>query len=141
MKDVNIKEIHGKEHEERRLQFKVKINDGSLEIKFFWAGKGSLYNPPGLNWPLISAVSITRGRKRKLQYFSFCLLKNPGFCCSLHYRCENSLSLGWQPLFSICVYCLADNHCFLYVFIAWLTTIVFNMFPEKNTVGKLRWLQ
>jgi interleukin-1 receptor-associated kinase 1 len=43
-KDVNIKEIPGKEHEERRLQFKVKINDGSLEIKFFWAGKGSLYN-------------------------------------------------------------------------------------------------
>jgi hypothetical protein len=25
---VNIKEIPGKEHEERRLQFKVKINDG-----------------------------------------------------------------------------------------------------------------
>jgi interleukin-1 receptor-associated kinase 1 len=74
-KDVNIKEIPGKEHEERRLQFKVKINDGSLEIKFFWAGKGSLYNPPALNGPLISAVSITRGRKRKLQYFSFCLLK------------------------------------------------------------------
>ncbi|KAJ6864028.1 hypothetical protein NC651_034754 [Populus alba x Populus x berolinensis] len=74
-KDVNIKEIPGKEHEERRLQFKVKINNGSLEIKFFWAGKGSLYNPPGLNGPLISAVSITRGRKRKLQYFSFCLLK------------------------------------------------------------------
>nr|TKR99506.1 hypothetical protein D5086_0000192490 [Populus alba] len=73
MKDVNIKEIPGKEHEERRLQFKVKINDGSLEVKFFWAGKGSLYNPPGLNGPLISAVSITRV-PRKLHGWEIALI-------------------------------------------------------------------
>ncbi|XP_061954808.1 probable LRR receptor-like serine/threonine-protein kinase At1g53440 [Populus nigra] len=72
-KDVNIKEIPGKEHEERRLQFKVKINDGSLEIKFFWAGKGSLYNPPALNGPLISAVSITRV-PRKLHGWEIALI-------------------------------------------------------------------
>ncbi|XP_011040229.1 PREDICTED: probable LRR receptor-like serine/threonine-protein kinase At1g53430 isoform X2 [Populus euphratica] len=72
-KDVNIKEIPGKEHEERRLQFEVKINDGSLEIKFFWAGKGSLYNPPGLNGPLISAVSITRV-PRKLHGWEIALI-------------------------------------------------------------------
>ncbi|KAG6743531.1 hypothetical protein POTOM_052230 [Populus tomentosa] len=97
-KDVNIKEIPGKEHEERRLQFKVKINDGSLEIKFFWAGKGSLYNPPALNGPLTSAVSITRGRKRKLRYLSFCLLK------------PRILSLT-----SLSVILSLTSHCFPYV--------------------------
>ncbi|KAJ6871085.1 LRR receptor-like serine/threonine-protein kinas e [Populus alba x Populus x berolinensis] len=58
--DVNIKEIPGKEHEGKQLDFPVKINHGSLEIQLFWAGKGSLYGP-ALNGPLISAVSITRG--------------------------------------------------------------------------------
>ncbi|KAJ6864976.1 LRR receptor-like serine/threonine-protein kinase [Populus alba x Populus x berolinensis] len=59
-KDVNIKEIPGKEHEGKQLEFPVKINHGSLEIQLFWAGKGSIYGP-ALNGPLISAVSITRG--------------------------------------------------------------------------------
>ncbi|XP_061954463.1 probable leucine-rich repeat receptor-like serine/threonine-protein kinase At3g14840 isoform X2 [Populus nigra] len=61
--DVNIKEIPGKEHEGKQLDFPVKINDGSLEIQLFWAGKGSLYGPAGRNGPLISAVSITLPRK------------------------------------------------------------------------------
>jgi interleukin-1 receptor-associated kinase 1 len=69
-KDVNIKEIYGKEHEGKQLDFPVKINDGSLEIQLFWAGKGSIYRPD-LNGPLISAVSITRGRKHNFNIFIF----------------------------------------------------------------------
>lgn len=62
-KDLNIKEIPKLQNEVRKLKFPAKINEGSLEIKLFWAGKGSLYNPPGINGPLIEAISVTRGRK------------------------------------------------------------------------------
>ncbi|XP_073266268.1 uncharacterized protein [Populus alba] len=62
-KDLNIKEIPELQNEVRKLKFPAKINEGSLEIKLFWAGKGSLYNPPGINGPLIEAISVTRGRK------------------------------------------------------------------------------
>ncbi|KAJ0082978.1 hypothetical protein Patl1_09716 [Pistacia atlantica] len=37
----------------------TKVDHNLLEIRLFWAGKGSLYNPPGLNGPLISAISVT----------------------------------------------------------------------------------
>ncbi|CAK7335485.1 unnamed protein product [Dovyalis caffra] len=60
MKDLNIKEIPGEQNEERKLRFPTTIHDGSLEIQFFWAGKGSLYNPPAINGPLVSAISVTR---------------------------------------------------------------------------------
>ncbi|CAK7344966.1 unnamed protein product [Dovyalis caffra] len=60
MKDLNIKEIPGEQNEERKLRFRTTIHDGSLEIQFFWAGKGSLYNPPAINGPLVSAISVTR---------------------------------------------------------------------------------
>lgn len=76
--DVNIKEIYGKEHEGKQLNFSVKINDGSLEIQLFWAGKGSLYGP-GRNGPLISAVSITRV-PRKLHGWEIALIIG---CCIL----------------------------------------------------------
>lgn len=78
-KDVNIKEIPGKEHEGKQLDFPVKINDGSLEIQLFWAGKGSLYGPAGRNGPLISAVSITRV-PRKLHGWEIALIIG---CCIL----------------------------------------------------------
>uniref|UniRef100_A0A3N7G3Y2 non-specific serine/threonine protein kinase n=1 Tax=Populus trichocarpa TaxID=3694 RepID=A0A3N7G3Y2_POPTR len=76
--DVNIKEIYGKEHEGKQLNFSVKINDGSLEIQLFWAGKGSLYGP-ARNGPLISAVSITRV-PRKLYPWEIALIIG---CCIL----------------------------------------------------------
>ncbi|CAK7344972.1 unnamed protein product [Dovyalis caffra] len=59
-KDLNIKELPGKENEGRKLSFQTKIHNGSLEIQFLWAGKGSLYNPPAINGPLISAISVTK---------------------------------------------------------------------------------
>ncbi|KAG6745124.1 hypothetical protein POTOM_051768 [Populus tomentosa] len=95
--DVNIKEIPGKEHEGKQLYFPVKINHGSLEIQLFWAGKGSIYGR-ALNGPLISAVSITRGRKHNFNIFI---------------KTQDSVA---DFIFSVrIVYCLADNHCFLYV--------------------------
>ncbi|CAK7344960.1 unnamed protein product [Dovyalis caffra] len=71
-KDLNIKEIPGPQNEVRKLKFPAKINNGSLEIQLFWAGKGSLYNPPAINGPLIAAISVTRGRRR---LFPFLLQK------------------------------------------------------------------
>ncbi|KAL9398045.1 hypothetical protein Peur_007006 [Populus x canadensis] len=59
-KDLNIKEALGGRNEELKRQYTTKIRDGSLEIHFFWTGKGSLYNPPAINGPLISAISVTR---------------------------------------------------------------------------------
>ncbi|XP_011008986.1 PREDICTED: probable LRR receptor-like serine/threonine-protein kinase At1g53430 isoform X2 [Populus euphratica] len=59
-KDLNIKEALGGQNEELKRKYTTKIHDGSLEIRFFWTGKGSLYNPPAINGPLISAISVTR---------------------------------------------------------------------------------
>ncbi|KAI5583401.1 hypothetical protein BDE02_06G011900 [Populus trichocarpa] len=59
-KDLNIKETLRGQNEELKRKYTTKIHDGSLEIHFFWTGKGSLYNPPAINGPLISAISVTR---------------------------------------------------------------------------------
>nr|TKS09685.1 putative LRR receptor-like serine/threonine-protein kinase [Populus alba] len=59
-KDLNIKEALRGQNEELKKQYTTKIRDGSLEIHIFWTGKGSLYNPPAINGPLISAISVTR---------------------------------------------------------------------------------
>ncbi|KAK2977048.1 hypothetical protein RJ640_011659 [Escallonia rubra] len=37
--------------------------DHTLRIHLYWAGKGSLFTPPGTNGPLISAISVTPGMK------------------------------------------------------------------------------
>ncbi|KAJ6749440.1 hypothetical protein OIU85_000115 [Salix viminalis] len=43
-----------------KTNFTAIVDDNNpLEIHFFWAGKGSLANPPALNGPLVSAISVT----------------------------------------------------------------------------------
>ncbi|BFG30982.1 hypothetical protein CerSpe_172560 [Prunus speciosa] len=39
--------------------FEADVKYGVLEISFYWAGKGCADDPPTLNGPLISAISIT----------------------------------------------------------------------------------
>ena len=46
-------------------------DDHLLTIDFFWAGKGSLYNPPALNGPLVSAISVTPSKKKKHFFLNF----------------------------------------------------------------------
>ncbi|KAJ6864585.1 LRR receptor-like serine/threonine-protein kinase [Populus alba x Populus x berolinensis] len=59
LKDFNIKEKANGTNEARKEEFHVIVDDHPLEIHFFWAGKGSLDNPPALNGPLVSAISVT----------------------------------------------------------------------------------
>ncbi|KAL3569234.1 hypothetical protein D5086_029124 [Populus alba] len=59
LKDFNIKEKANGTNEAHKEKFPVIVDDHPLEIHFFWAGKGSLYNPPALNGPLVSAISVT----------------------------------------------------------------------------------
>ncbi|KAK3218852.1 hypothetical protein Dsin_012822 [Dipteronia sinensis] len=58
-KDYNIKERAGGPNKICNETFTATVYDNMLEIRLFWAGKGSLYNPPSLNGPLISAISVT----------------------------------------------------------------------------------
>ncbi|XP_021832645.1 probable LRR receptor-like serine/threonine-protein kinase At1g53420 [Prunus avium] len=45
--------------EPKTRHFVADVNDSVLEISFYWAGKGCADDPPTLNGPLISAISIT----------------------------------------------------------------------------------
>ncbi|RQO91152.1 hypothetical protein POPTR_006G014066v4 [Populus trichocarpa] len=92
-KDLNIKEIPELQNEVRKLKFPAKINEGSLEIKLFWAGKGSLYNPPGINGPLIEAISVTRV-SRKLHRWEIALI-TIGCLLFLMLLLAFSLRMGW----------------------------------------------
>ncbi|KAF2320641.1 hypothetical protein GH714_029433 [Hevea brasiliensis] len=58
LKDFNIKEKANGPNKPYAAVMPTFIDDNLLEIHLFWAGKGSLHNTPGLNGPLISAISI-----------------------------------------------------------------------------------
>ncbi|KAK1559089.1 hypothetical protein Q3G72_010615 [Acer saccharum] len=58
-KDFNIKENAGGPHTPLVENFTaINVHDNLLVIGLFWAGKGSLYNPPNFNGPIISAISV-----------------------------------------------------------------------------------
>ncbi|KAK4837216.1 hypothetical protein QYF36_003706 [Acer negundo] len=57
-KDYNIKDRAGGPNKICNESFPATVYDNMLEIRLFWAGKGSAYNPPSLNGPLISAISV-----------------------------------------------------------------------------------
>ncbi|KAJ0018722.1 hypothetical protein Pint_09498 [Pistacia integerrima] len=57
---IRVKEdFNIKKEPELPISFPATVDNHLLEIRLFWAGKGSLYNPPALNGPLISAISVT----------------------------------------------------------------------------------
>ncbi|KAJ0081405.1 hypothetical protein Patl1_09763 [Pistacia atlantica] len=41
----------------------IYVHGNLLEIRLFWAGKRSIYDPLDLNGPLISAISVTQNIK------------------------------------------------------------------------------
>ncbi|KAH7572639.1 hypothetical protein JRO89_XS04G0284500 [Xanthoceras sorbifolium] len=57
-KDFNIKQKAGGPKKIWTENFTAHVEDHLLEIRLFWAGKGSTYNPPFLNGPLISAITV-----------------------------------------------------------------------------------
>ncbi|GAY69081.1 hypothetical protein CUMW_269280, partial [Citrus unshiu] len=58
-KDFNIKEMARHSNNVTIQNFTASVHEHLLEIELFWAGKGSLYNPPYFHGPLISAISVT----------------------------------------------------------------------------------
>ncbi|KAL5771681.1 hypothetical protein ACOSP7_015835 [Xanthoceras sorbifolium] len=57
-KDFNIKQNARGPNKKWTENFTALVEHNLLEIRLFWAGKGSMYNPPLLNGPLISAISV-----------------------------------------------------------------------------------
>ncbi|KAJ0018900.1 hypothetical protein Pint_09561 [Pistacia integerrima] len=61
-RDFNIKKMTGNTPNMEWIEnfTDVYVHDNLLEIRLFWAGKGSIYYPLDLNGPLISAISVNR---------------------------------------------------------------------------------
>ncbi|KAK9185335.1 hypothetical protein WN943_025691 [Citrus x changshan-huyou] len=59
LKDFNIKEMARHSNNVTIQSFEASVREHLLEIELFWAGKGSLYDPPYFHGPLISAISVT----------------------------------------------------------------------------------
>lgn len=62
LKDFEIKkEAHGVDKEVIK-PFKAVVKDGTLDIRFHWAGKGTTTAPvKGVYGPLISAIDVVSG--------------------------------------------------------------------------------
>lgn len=61
-KDFNIKDEAGGVYKEVVLEIPASVNSNTLEIRFYWAGKGTTIIPTkGVYGPLISAISVSRG--------------------------------------------------------------------------------
>lgn len=63
LKDFNIeKEAQGVDKEVTKV-FKANVNVSTLEIRFYWAGKGTTNVPKrGIYGSLISAISVESGK-------------------------------------------------------------------------------
>ncbi|WOH00793.1 hypothetical protein DCAR_0520168 [Daucus carota subsp. sativus] len=63
-KDFNIKDEAGGVNKELVLEFPVTVYNNTLEIRFYWAGKGTTIIPAkGVYGPLISAIAMARVKK------------------------------------------------------------------------------
>lgn len=61
LEDFNIKDEAGGVHRESIKSFATNIRDNTLEIHFYWGGKGTTAIPyRGVYGPLISAISVTK---------------------------------------------------------------------------------
>lgn len=62
LKDFNIAVEAGGNGKPIIKNFTTSVTDGTLEIRLFWAGKGTISIPEkGFYGPLISAISVTPG--------------------------------------------------------------------------------
>lgn len=63
LKDFNIEEEAGGVGKEIVKNFTAVVTDSTLDIRFYWAGKGTFYVPNrGVYGPLVSAVSVVSGK-------------------------------------------------------------------------------
>ncbi|KAJ0080724.1 hypothetical protein Patl1_09741 [Pistacia atlantica] len=64
-RDFNIKKITRNTPNIKTIENfpDINVDDNLLEIRLFWAGKGSIFYPLDLNGPLVSAISVTRNIK------------------------------------------------------------------------------
>ena len=63
--DFNIADEAGGVGKELIKHYPAVVNNNSLEIRFYWAGKGTTSIPDrGVYGPLISAISVHPGRFR-----------------------------------------------------------------------------
>jgi hypothetical protein len=61
LEDFNIKDEIGGVHRAINKSFATKISSNTLEIHFYWGGKGTTAIPyRGVYGPLISAISVTK---------------------------------------------------------------------------------
>ena len=61
LEDFNIEDEAGGPHREINRIFTTNITDNTLEIHFYWGGKGTTAIPyRGVYGPLISAISVTQ---------------------------------------------------------------------------------
>ncbi|KAJ0018754.1 hypothetical protein Pint_10241 [Pistacia integerrima] len=62
-KDFNIKEDANGTGKLIIKRFNATVANNNLEIRLYWAGKGTVYIPSSGNYgPLISAISVCRGK-------------------------------------------------------------------------------
>lgn len=68
LKDFNIENEAGGINKGVRKNFTAVVNDNNLEIRFYWAGKGTNGIPVrGVYGPLISAISVDPGESLILE--------------------------------------------------------------------------
>ena len=62
-KDFNISDEAGGVNKPIIKHFPAEVIDNTLNIRFYWAGKGTIYTPDrGVYGPLISAISVDPGK-------------------------------------------------------------------------------
>lgn len=72
LKDFNIVEEAGGVGKVVVKTFPVMVKNGSLEIRLYWAGKGTVAIPvKGVYGPLISTIAIDRGKYEKKKLLAF----------------------------------------------------------------------
>ncbi|RDX74253.1 putative leucine-rich repeat receptor-like serine/threonine-protein kinase, partial [Mucuna pruriens] len=75
LKDFNIANEAQGVGKELTRQFPAHVSSNDLEIRFYWAGKGTTYIPyKSVNGPLISAISVEYGGLSSKFYFFNCHL-------------------------------------------------------------------
>lgn len=64
-KDFNIEDKAGGVNKPIIMPFTAEVSDSTLQIRFYWAGKGTTGIPSsGVYGPLISAISVDSGKCR-----------------------------------------------------------------------------
>lgn len=77
MKDFNIKEEAGGVGKGITREFEVEVNDNTLEIHLYWAGKGTTAIPDrGVYGPLISAITVTPSKYFFMIFLSTNMLRS-----------------------------------------------------------------